>query len=195
MGFDFAGNVDELPKARRIAQHFGTDHHEIHVGGADVRSIVEKMVHHHDAPFADAANIPLYMMAEGISSHTKVVLQGDGGDELFGGYRRYATLRYYRVLRMLADRCSELHGMTPKSPLYYRIQRYLHAIRADDLAHHGLAVDSGGSLSDPLAVFAPGLADARRVRPIRTLRGGAVLVCRQDIGNQMSLTDILHRAA
>src|SRR6266851_9154365 len=44
VGFDFAGDANELPKARRIADRFGTDHHEIHIGGADVSAVVEKMV-------------------------------------------------------------------------------------------------------------------------------------------------------
>lgn len=192
VGFDFAGNVDELPKARRIAQHFGTEHHEIHVGGADVRSIIEKLVRHHDAPFADAANIPLYMMAERISSHTKVVLQGDGGDELFGGYRRYATLRYYRALRLLAQPLQRLHRMTPKSPLYYRIQRYLHALTAPNLAMTMASLlTQEDRLSDPLAIFAPGLAGAARAAdPFARFEEVQSWFADQDIGNQMSLTDI-----
>ncbi len=167
------------PRQGGLREHFGTDHHEIHVGGADVRSIIEKMVRHHDAPFADAANIPLYMMAERISSHIKVVLQGDGGDELFGGYRRYATLRYYRILRMLAQPLQRLHRMTPKSPLYYRIQRYLHALTAPNLAMTMASLlTQEDRLSDPLAIFAPGLANAARDGgSVRTLRGGTVLVC------------------
>ena len=132
-GFDFAADGSELPKARRVAALYGTDHHEIHVGGEDVGDLVEKMVHHHDAPFGDAANIPLYLMAARISAETKVVLQGDGGDELFGGYRRYATLRYYRLLSPLARLLQRADGMLPDSALGHRIQRYVHALAAGNL--------------------------------------------------------------
>ena len=62
-GFDFAPDGGELPKAKRVAELYGTDHHEIHIGGGDIGGLVEKMVDHHDMPFFDAANIPLYLMA------------------------------------------------------------------------------------------------------------------------------------
>ena len=52
----------------------------------------------HDEPFADAANIPLYLMCKELNPSVKVVLQGDGGDELFAGYRRYQILKYSKFL-------------------------------------------------------------------------------------------------
>jgi asparagine synthase (glutamine-hydrolysing) len=192
VGFDFTEQVNELPKARLIANQFGTDHHEIHIAGADVPAIIEKMVYHHDMPFADAANIPLYMMAERISSHTKVVLQGDGGDELFGGYRRYATLRYYRILRLLAASLQGLHRMTPRSPSYYRIQRYLHAFSAPNLATTmALLLTQEDRDSHPSGIFAPELAAAAgKFDPFERFREVQPWFSEQDIGNQMSLTDI-----
>jgi asparagine synthase (glutamine-hydrolysing) len=192
VGFDFAGDTDELPRARRIAELFGTDHHEINIGGGDVPAIIEKMVYHHDAPFADAANIPLYMMAEKISSHTKVVLQGDGGDEVFGGYRRYATLRYYRFLASLARSIQGLHRLTPRSPLYYRIQRYLHALSAPDVATTmALLLTQEDRFSRPCDVFAPAMADRiGKFDPFVRFREVQPWFADRDIGNQMSLTDI-----
>lgn len=192
VGFEFAGDTNELPKARRIAERYGTDHHEIHIGGADVSAIVEKMVHHHDMPFADAANIPLYMMAEKISSHTKVVLQGDGGDELFGGYRRYATLRYYGVLRTLARCMLGPHRLMPRSPSYYRIQRYIHAFAAPDLATTmALLLTQEDRFAHPRNVFAHGMAAAiGEFDPFARFREVQPWFAEQDVGNQMSLTDI-----
>jgi asparagine synthase (glutamine-hydrolysing) len=192
VGFDFAGDANELPVAKRVAQRFGTDHHEIHIAGADVSAIIEKMVYHNDAPFADAANIPLYMMSEKIRSHTKVVLQGDGGDELFGGYRRYATLRYYRILRILAGALQGLHRLTPRSPAYYRIQRYMHALSARDLATTmALLLTQEDRFSNPSKVFAPELADlVGRSDPFARFREVQPWFADQDIGNQMSLTDL-----
>jgi asparagine synthase (glutamine-hydrolysing) len=192
VAFDFAGDANELPKARRIAHRFGTDHHEIYIGGADVPAIIEKLVYHHDMPFADAANIPLYMMSQSISSHTKVVLQGDGGDELFGGYRRYATLRYYRFLRMLARALQGLHRLAPESPMYQRIQRYMHALSAPDLATTmALLLTQEDRFSHPSNVFAPGIADAiGEFDPFARFREVQPWFADQDIGNQMSLTDM-----
>lgn len=91
-GFDFDPTGGELQAARRIAEHFGSEHHEFRISSRELESTFERLVWHHDQPFADAANIPLLMMAREVSSCTKVVLQGDGGDEVFGGYRRYALL-------------------------------------------------------------------------------------------------------
>jgi len=192
VGFDFAGNANELPKAMRIARLFDTDHHEIQIGGADIGAIVEKMVRHHDMPFADAANIPLYMMSANISAHTKVVLQGDGGDELFGGYRRYATLRYYGILRLLAQLLQGPHRVTPKTSSYYRVQRYLHALSAPDLATTmALLLTQEDRCCHPRNVFSPGMSAAIAAHdPFGRFREVQPWFAEQDIGNQMSLTDI-----
>lgn len=191
-GFDFAKNGGELPKARAVAALYGTDHHEIHVAGGDVASLVEKMVHHHDMPFSDAANIPLYLMASQISSHTKVVLQGDGGDELFGGYRRYSTLSHYRWLHPLAQVFQHLHGIAPKSALFYRVQRYLHAFAAHDLATTmALLLTSDDPYSSPSSIFAPGIASlVRKSDPFARFHEQQAHFEGQDIGNQMSLVDL-----
>jgi asparagine synthase (glutamine-hydrolysing) len=192
VGFDFADDAGELPKARRIAERFGTDHHEIHIGGADVPSIVEKMVYHHDMPFADAANIPLYMMSEKISAHTKVILQGDGGDELFGGYRRYATLRHYRLLRMLARSLQGLHRLSFRTPLYYRTERYLHAFAAEDVATTmALLLTQEDRYSAPADIFGPAMAAAiGEFDAFARFREVQPWFADEDISNQMSLTDI-----
>ena len=91
-GFDFDGGHNELPLAAKVAKLFGTDHHEIMIRGGDLQTVITNLIQHHDEPFSDAANIPLYLMTQAISSDCKVILQGDGGDELFGGYNRYALI-------------------------------------------------------------------------------------------------------
>jgi asparagine synthase (glutamine-hydrolysing) len=93
IGFDFDGGVDELAKAKRVAQLLGLEHHELHVRGGALDEVLSQLVAAHDEPFADAANIPLYLLARQLQGELKVVLQGDGGDEMFAGYRRYAILR------------------------------------------------------------------------------------------------------
>lgn len=92
-GFDFDKGVNELPKAARVAHHLGLDHREIQVVAGDLPRILMRLAAAHDEPFADAANIPIYLMCTMLAGQIKVVLQGDGGDELFAGYRRYAVLR------------------------------------------------------------------------------------------------------
>lgn len=91
VAFDHEG-VNELPRARLVADKFGLDHHEVYVRGDNLEEVLAELVQAHDEPFADAANIPLYLLARELRGSIKVVLQGDGGDELFAGYRRYAIL-------------------------------------------------------------------------------------------------------
>jgi asparagine synthase (glutamine-hydrolysing) len=87
IGFDEPA-YDELPHARRVAAHFGTDHHEF-VVRPDGAAILDEMVRHFDEPFADSSAIPTWYVSQMARRHVTVVLSGDGGDELFGGYDRY----------------------------------------------------------------------------------------------------------
>jgi asparagine synthase (glutamine-hydrolysing) len=81
-------NYDELEYARMSARRFNTDHHEF-VLTPDVCSIVEEITWHFDEPFADYSSIPTYLVSKLARDHVKVVLSGDGSDELFAGYDRY----------------------------------------------------------------------------------------------------------
>lgn len=89
IGFDHA-RFDELPHARRIAQQFGTVHEEFRVG-ADAVAIAPRLVRHYGEPFADSSAIPSFYLAELTRRHVTVALNGDGGDESFGGYTRYVA--------------------------------------------------------------------------------------------------------
>lgn len=85
-------SYDELRYARIAAKHFGTDHHEFIVT-PDICQIVDDLVWHFDEPFADSSAIPTYMVSKLAREHVTVALSGDGGDELFAGYTRYAIDR------------------------------------------------------------------------------------------------------
>src|SRR4051812_8804922 len=86
IGFD-EPQFDELEHARTVARHFGTDHHEF-VVRPDGLSILDDLISHFDEPFADSSAIPTWYVSEIARRHVTVVLSGDGGDELFGGYAR-----------------------------------------------------------------------------------------------------------
>jgi len=81
-------DYSELPYARRIAEQFGTDHHEFCVR-PDLISVLPELVWDYDEPFADASMLPTYYVSKLAREHVTVVLTGDGGDEIFGGYKPY----------------------------------------------------------------------------------------------------------
>lgn len=131
-GFDFDGGINELPKAARVAAHFGTEHQEIHVEGAKLPAVIETLVRHHDEPFGDAANIPLYLMCGALKGQPKVILQGDGGDELFAGYRRYRMLYHFGFWAVLG-RLPGLHRrLTALGGAARRLGRMLEVFALDD---------------------------------------------------------------
>jgi asparagine synthase (glutamine-hydrolysing) len=94
IGFEEAA-FNELNYAALVAKKYHTNHHEIIVKPDSV-SLVEKLVRHFDEPFADSAAIPTFIVSEFAAKHVKVALTGDGGDELFGGYKSFQTIQRRR---------------------------------------------------------------------------------------------------
>lgn len=91
--YDFnIGGISELPRAAMIARKFKTNHHELKVETRNILDTFRHLVFQYDEPFADAASIPLYLLAKDCSRDKTVILQGDGGDEIFAGYRHYNIL-------------------------------------------------------------------------------------------------------
>jgi asparagine synthase (glutamine-hydrolysing) len=87
IGFD-EPQFNELDAARIVSRHFGTVHHEL-VVRPDAVGMLDALVSHFDEPFGDASAIPTWYVSRLAGEHVTVVLSGDGGDELFGGYDRY----------------------------------------------------------------------------------------------------------
>jgi asparagine synthase (glutamine-hydrolysing) len=97
--------MDESPIAQLVARQFGTDHTVLQAEGLGPQELLE-LLGRLDEPFADAAVVPTYILSKMTSSHVKVALSGDGGDEVFGGYPKY-------LLGMLNG-----HGMPMRSILH-----------------------------------------------------------------------------
>lgn len=88
IGFDESG-YDESGFAKAIADHLGFRHHERRIGAADALAVVPDLALTYDEPFADSSQIPTLLISRFASSKVKVVLSGDGGDEIFAGYNRH----------------------------------------------------------------------------------------------------------
>jgi asparagine synthase (glutamine-hydrolysing) len=96
VGFDVTAGENEkfnadFLLARRTAAHYGTNHHELMLGTKDLVPLFESAIHHLDEPVGNATILPQLALSRDAKKSVSVVLGGDGGDELFGGYERYRT--------------------------------------------------------------------------------------------------------
>ncbi len=101
----FEGNDytnDELPYARRMADRYGTRHEELWVR-PHMADVLPKLVRHYGEPFGDGSAIPTYYISQAARQHVTVVLTGDGGDELFGGYGWYQRFAAFDLRRELGQ--------------------------------------------------------------------------------------------
>ena len=192
IGFD-NGSADqfynELPFARRVAELFGTEHREILVR-PDVVELLPRLLWQMDEPIADSAFITTYLVAEFARRDVKVILSGVGGDELFGGYRRYLGEYYgqfYRRVpralragvvaplarRLPADRHSRLLNLSrlarsfllaSELPFEERYRAYV-GVFSDDMLER-LVLDSSTA---PASALSRAFADAGKGDALRTL--------------------------
>ncbi|HXR64633.1 MAG TPA: asparagine synthase (glutamine-hydrolyzing), partial [Ktedonobacteraceae bacterium] len=100
VGFDVPG-FSELPYARLVADHFGTAHHELTLTGAELTQTWPLLTWHRDEPVSEPSDLGVYLISCLARQHVKAVLSGEGGDELFAGYPKYAVdhlAHYYHLL-------------------------------------------------------------------------------------------------
>jgi asparagine synthase (glutamine-hydrolysing) len=91
-------DFSELHHARRVAERVGADHHEFIVR-PDAMEVLPTLVEHYGEPYADSSAIPTYYVSRETRRHVTVALNGDGGDECFAGYERYAAMRLAETYR------------------------------------------------------------------------------------------------
>lgn len=138
-------SYNELPYARQVAEQYGTDHHEV-VVEPKIQDVIHAIVDHFDEPFADSSAVATYYVAEVARRHVKVVMSGDGGDEIFGGYTIYQADRLANLYRRLPRFLSE--GTIPhivrripasdrKMSWDLKLRRFVEHARRDPMAAHG----------------------------------------------------------
>jgi asparagine synthase (glutamine-hydrolysing) len=91
----------ELAYAAEVAAHFGTQHHEIVVAYRDVIEQLQQLVTYRDAPVSEPADIPIYMLAREAARSVKMVLTGEGSDEILGGYPKHVAERFAQGYQLL----------------------------------------------------------------------------------------------
>jgi asparagine synthase (glutamine-hydrolysing) len=131
----FAGrSFDEGEYARRLASHYGTDHHEFDLNpNVDLENAIESLAYHSDEPGADAGALPVWFLSKMSRQRVTVALSGEGADELFGGYHTYLGDKYAQTLRhvpalarKLALRLARtLRVSNEKIGFDYKVQRML----------------------------------------------------------------------
>ncbi len=101
IGFKDAKLFDETSYAREVAALYKTDHHEFKLAAGDMLDILSEVLSFFDEPFSDSSAIPTYIVSRETKKHVTVALSGDGGDELFAGYRSYLGQFWFRKYMMV----------------------------------------------------------------------------------------------
>jgi asparagine synthase (glutamine-hydrolysing) len=173
-------DYDERPYAARVAAALGTSHTERLVAAEDAEGIRETLLWHFDEPFGDYASIPMYHLCRATRRDITVALSGDGADELFGGYRKYARLALRERLSHPLARASVSAGTRVASALR------LHGRLPDRLRVH--AGDATTILTDTLVTgFTPAM--------LRRAARGPLLDAARAYGPADVVAPILERAA
>jgi asparagine synthase (glutamine-hydrolysing) len=140
----------ELPYARQVAERFNTCHTE-EIVTPDAVSLLDELTHFYDEPFADSSAIPTYLVSRLASRRVKVVLSGDGGDEAFGGYARYAHDLKEAALRRCLPRWFRRLALGPLSRFWPKADWLPRPLRAKTLLTN-LSLDAGSAYANTLAL-------------------------------------------
>jgi asparagine synthase (glutamine-hydrolysing) len=154
IGFDDA-SFNELPNARAVAQRYGTRHIE-ETATPDAVSLLDEIVHHFDEPFADTSAIPTYLVCRMARRYVKVVLSGDGGDEAFGGYARYAHDLKEAALRRWLPAWFRRAAFAPLARVWPKADWLPRVLRAKTLLTN-LSLDDASAYANTIELCRPPL--------------------------------------
>jgi asparagine synthase (glutamine-hydrolysing) len=137
IGFDDFDGYDERPYARTVAKRYRTEHTEF-VVKPDATELIERLVWHYDEPFGDSSALPTFVLSELTRGHVKVALCGDGGDELFAGYERFAAAlaiaRYQRLPRPMRAGIRGAAEFLPQGPAQGHVAKLRRLLVRSDLS-------------------------------------------------------------
>ncbi len=118
IGFE-QSEYNEAPFAKNIASYLHTDHHELYCTQKDFLDIIPKLPKIYDEPFGDSSAIPTFLLSKFSRSDVKVVLSGDGGDELFCGYMRYWIMEQHKLILQIIRRVNKPWTKSTVKQLFY----------------------------------------------------------------------------
>lgn len=135
IAFPGHGVFDEGPYAKIVADHFGTEHHELVAEPASL-DLLPELVHQYDEPLADSSMLPTFLVSRLIRPLCTVALGGDGGDELFGGYHLYQIMLAQQAVRRRIPGLLRrpLSAAAHRLPVGFRGRTYAQSIALDPLA-------------------------------------------------------------
>lgn len=170
VGFDEPG-YSELPAARRTAQAFNSEHHELMVRPNDLGDELERLIAFRHEPIAEPTDVALCQISRLAARHVKVVLAGEGGDELFAGYPKYAADRLAGLVSALpAELTRRLAALLPYSGR--RLRLAIQTLSIADEAERSATWFASFSSEERQALFAPDfLATVDAGHPARVLAG------------------------
>jgi asparagine synthase (glutamine-hydrolysing) len=143
---------DESPYAEAIARHLGTDHRTLRLTPGNAREILPAIAHAYDEPFADPSAVPTWYLSQLAASEVKVALSGDGGDELFFGYKRHLTERRLSQLPGAVRRGARAFATLPPLPWRTgnrRLQRWQKTARSAGLPDGGTRFFAKTQITSP----------------------------------------------
>src|SRR5207244_5199042 len=149
MGFK-EGAFSELPHAREVASHFDTRHTE-EIVTPDAVSLLDELAYHYDEPFADSSAMPTFLVSRLARRSVKVVLSGDGGDETFGGYPRYAHDLREASLRRWLPAWFRRAALAPLAQVWPKADWLPRLLRAKTLLSN-LSVDAPAAYANTLTL-------------------------------------------
>jgi asparagine synthase (glutamine-hydrolysing) len=148
-------SFSELPYARQVAEQFGTRHTE-EIVTPDAVSLLDQLTHHYDEPFADSSAIPTFLVSRLARRHVKVALSGDGGDEAFGGYARYAHDLKEAALRRWLPRWFRQASLGPLAQVWPKSDWLPRPLRWKTLLTN-LSLEAGAAYANTLSQCRPPL--------------------------------------
>ncbi len=148
-------SFSELPYARQVAKQFATQHVE-EIVTPDAISLLDELTHHYDEPFADSSAIPTFLVSRLASRSVKVVLSGDGGDEAFGGYARYAHDLKEAFVRSWLPRWFRRFALAPLAGIWPKTDWLPRPLRARTLLTN-LSLDPAAAYANTLSLCRPPL--------------------------------------